>query len=245
MPESSQRPSSVPLCNLRADQCYGHSDEEATSQIAPQSPTENSKIRISAAPGVSFGSAATGHLSRSLRWLRVFTQFPPARSWPRSLPHHAPANIVHYTPSVIRPSWRQKSAPLNVRCCGVASVQTRQYVLNRRSGFLPIRRELMAEHVDARPTADRSHRQSQSDDPSGDEVAIKLWQMPASLSAGCDRMERMTEGLIYLSYSRFTVWWWRNRRSSRIRSPIIIVIISSAPPVFPSRKGLPFSGLGF
>jgi hypothetical protein len=86
MPESSQRPSSVPLCNLRADQCYGHSNEEATSQIAPQSPTENSKIRISAAPGVSFGSAATGHFSRlygrSLR-LRVFTQFPPARSSPR------------------------------------------------------------------------------------------------------------------------------------------------------------------
>jgi hypothetical protein len=74
MPESSQRPSSVPLCNLRADQCYGHSNEEATS------PTENIKIRISAAPGVSFGSAATGHLSRSLRWLRVFTQFPPAGS---------------------------------------------------------------------------------------------------------------------------------------------------------------------
>jgi hypothetical protein len=42
--------------------------------------------------------------------------------------------------------------------------------------------------------------------PSGDEAAIKLWQMPASLSAGCDRMERMTEGLIYLSYSRFIVW---------------------------------------
>jgi hypothetical protein len=43
--------------------------------------------------------------------------------------------------------------------------------------------------------------------PSGDEAAIKLWQMPASLSAGCDRMERMTEGLIYLSYSRFIVWY--------------------------------------
>jgi hypothetical protein len=34
----------------------------------------------------------------------------------------------------------------------------------------------------------------------------------------------MTEGLIYLSYSRFIVWWWRNRRSSRIRSPIILVV---------------------
>ena len=169
---------------------------------------------------------------------------------PSSLPPslslaHAHADIVNHSPSVIRPSWRQKSAPLNVRCCGVASVQTRQYVLNRRGGFLAIRHELMAEHVDARPTADRSHRQSQSDDPSGYEAAIKLWQMPASLSAGCDRVERMTEGLIYLSYSRFIVWWWRNRRSSRIRSPIIIVIISSAPPVCPSRKGLPFSGLGF
>jgi hypothetical protein len=79
----------------------------------------------------------------ALRWLRVFTQFPPVRSWPRSLAHHAPADIVNYTPSVIRPSWRQKSAPRNGRCCGVASVQTRQYVLNRRGGFLAIRFELM------------------------------------------------------------------------------------------------------
>jgi hypothetical protein len=49
---------------------------------------------------------------------------------------------------------------------------------------LAIRYELMAEHVDARPTADRSHRQSQSDDA----AAIRLREMPASLSAGCERM---------------------------------------------------------
>jgi hypothetical protein len=116
-PESGQRPSSVPFCNLMADQCYGHSNEEATSQIAPQSPPENSKIRISAVPGVSFASAATGHLSgrygRSLR-LRVFTQFPPARSSSSSLLHHARRKSLTKPPSVIRPSWRQKSAPATI-----------------------------------------------------------------------------------------------------------------------------------
>jgi hypothetical protein len=175
MPESSQLPSSVPLCNLRADQCYGHSNEEATSQIAPQSPTENSKIRISAAPGVSFGSAATGHFITFIKVVASGIHPVPSRQVlaalaPGSRPgeHRSRYSVSHSS------QLASKSAPLNVRCCGVASVQTRQYVLNRRGGFLAIRHELMAEHVDARPTADRSHRQSQSDDPSGDEAAIKL-----------------------------------------------------------------------
>ena len=98
MPESRQLPSSVPLCNLRADQCYGHSNEEATSQIAPQSPTENSKIRISAAPGVSFGSAATGHLITFIKVVAPGIHPVPSRQVLAALaPASRPAEIVNET----------------------------------------------------------------------------------------------------------------------------------------------------
>jgi len=56
--------------------------------------------------------------------------------------------------------YREMARELRDRARQFRSSEARQQLLD-----LAIRYELMAEHVDARPTTDRSHRQSQSDDP--------------------------------------------------------------------------------